>query len=167
MAEKNYFAALAVALMLPSMCSRIEYAGNAAYCNPSGRWHDRGCYVDWCKNYISPSGFTELGLGTGYPFFLYSLRCDMLHAGTTLNTHVVSDGVSESVALMINSGGVCHLEDVRAISIEQLCCDIFRSAENWFENHKYDLNTPCQEVLDMSDKKDRDVLDERLGRVDE
>ena len=91
----------------------------------------------------------------------------MLHTGTTLNTHAASDGISESVELIINSGGVCHLEDARAISIEQLCCDIFRSVENWFENYKYDLNTPCQEVLDMSDKKDRNMLDERLGRVDE
>ena len=61
--NKNYWSALSVALMLPSMCARIEFANaKDAYMNYKWKnkedhskgkeytnWKDKECYVDFCK----------------------------------------------------------------------------------------------------------------------
>lgn len=51
--DENYWSALSVSLMLPSICSRLTYAGNEDYLNPNGKPKDYKSYTDWCKENIS------------------------------------------------------------------------------------------------------------------
>src|SRR6185295_19520577 len=67
-AVKNeaWYAALALALALPNICSTVEY----------GKQTCDG-YVDWWNEFVSKRDDTNL---TGYD--VYNLRCAFLHTGT-------------------------------------------------------------------------------------
>ena len=41
--DKNYWSALSVALMLPSMCSRLAYKNRQEYLKPNGSPRDKKC----------------------------------------------------------------------------------------------------------------------------
>lgn len=79
--DENYWSALSVSLMLPSICSRLTYAGNEDYLNPNGKQKDYKSYTDWCKENISKDGWIKMCLGENYADVLYQLRCDIVHAG--------------------------------------------------------------------------------------
>lgn len=72
--DKNYWAALSVALMLPSMYSRLTYADNEEYFKSDHLPRDKKCYIDWCNEYIKDSWIISC-LGEKYAEVLYSLRC--------------------------------------------------------------------------------------------
>ena len=52
LAAKNYWSALSVALMLPSMCSRLAYSNEREYHKTNGDFKDKKCYIDWCSDNI-------------------------------------------------------------------------------------------------------------------
>ena len=53
----NDYAALSVALMLPSMCSRLAYADNPDYHKADKSPKDKKCYIDWCNEIFSVMDF--------------------------------------------------------------------------------------------------------------
>ena len=66
--------------MLPSMCSRLTYADNEEYFQSLHLQRDKKCYIDWCNEYIKDRWIISC-LGEEYAEVLYSLRCDIVHAG--------------------------------------------------------------------------------------
>lgn len=83
--NENYWAALSVALMLPSLCGRIEYKDNPKYVkinrDGSEKWNDKKTYIDWCNKHLGKVVvLKELTKEKDYSF-LYKLRCDIIHAG--------------------------------------------------------------------------------------
>lgn len=98
--DKNYWSALSVALMLPSMCSRLNYQSQKDipdnkdldengkpkfYCKTKQNggiwWNDSKCYKDFCQELFNNNHWITSVLGTNYAEVLYQLRCDIVHAG--------------------------------------------------------------------------------------
>ena len=81
LAAKNYWSALSVALMLPSMCSRLAYSNKKDYHKPNGDFMDGKCYIGWCSDNIDKDSWIISCLGEKYAEVLYDIRCDIIHAG--------------------------------------------------------------------------------------
>ena len=117
--DKNYWSALSIALMLPSMCSRISY-NDDKHKKMNGNFTDKKCYIDWCKEYIK-SQWLITCLGSNYAEVLYKMRCDLVHAGT-----ICIDTDKKGVFFYI--GGVrdaYELNKYKLINIVTLCNEIF------------------------------------------
>lgn len=141
--EKNYLGALAIALMLPSMCSRIEYKDNSDYKNKNGTYQDRKCYVDFCKSIIrvnpksflgkekDPDGhFSEI-LGDKFSELLYQLRCDIVHAGEAN----ICDDDKKLYLILDNKPSSTDFENYRFINVYELCSEIFNFIKCWYTNN--------------------------------
>ena len=84
LAAKNYWSALSVALMLPSMCSRLaysKYSNTHEYHKTNGDFKDKKCYIEWCNANIDEDSWIKSCLGDKYAEVLYDIRCDIVHAG--------------------------------------------------------------------------------------
>lgn len=127
--DKNYWSALSVALMLPSMCSRLAYKNRQEYLKPNGSPRDKKCYIEWCKEYIK-DGWTTACLGEEYAKVLYDLRCDIVHAGC-------ADISADNKALYLFLGKhtvATEFTKYRIIDISTLCHVIFDCSERWCAN---------------------------------
>mgnify|MGYP000772006029 FL=1 len=150
----NDYAALSVALMLPSMCSRLAYADNPDYHKADKSPRDRKCYIDWCNENIQCDGFFNHVLGEKYAEVLYQLRCDIVHAGCA-DIYADGKGLYLSVGdLGTNTDFVKH----RIVRVRDLCKFVFDSARFWADrfgaNHfKY------TRVFDMQNRDDRLLYD--------
>lgn len=138
--DKNYWSALSVAIMLPSMCSRLAYADNPdEYKNSKWNdkndhskgkiytnWEDKKCYIDWCNENIE-SIFLKKCLGEKYAEVLYELRCDIVHAGCA-NVYADNKGLYLSLG---NRATNTDFTKYRIVDISVLCDNIFDCAERW------------------------------------
>ena len=118
--NKQYWSALAIALMLPSACSDFVYCecgvpyikeGNPdkdkdRYIKEGEKDNDRNRYISWCLQYMKTTklpenkeahdGWLVKMLGNNFGEVLYILRCDYLHAANILaREHYVLDGGTE------------------------------------------------------------------------
>lgn len=127
--DENYWSALSVALMLPSMCSRLLYKSNPEYLKPNGSPKDKKCYIDWCNESIN-NGWITSCLGNKYAEVLYNLRCDIVHAGCA---NIYADG--KGLYLSLGDNGITtEFTKYRIIDISSLCNIIFDSADVWSIN---------------------------------
>ena len=137
--DKNYWSALSVALMLPSICSRVEYADHDKYpeCWNEKRkqWKDRQCYEKWCQNTFSNSLWLLDALGPKYAEILYKIRCDIVHAGTA---QIYENEHGIFLAIDDENGGGAIFPDYRIISIGSLCHEIFIQSKSWCESRGAD-----------------------------
>lgn len=180
--NKNYWSALSVALMLPSMCARIEFANaKDAYMNYKWKdkedhskgkeytnWKDKECYVDFCKRVtkstpISQGDKTQNDpwlvrcLGDNFAEVLYQLRCDIIHAGIA---NIYND--NKGIYLMLSDiNEATRLSKYRIISIKGLCDTIFNHIDNWIMNNSAD-NFKCTYVFDTEHSHDDMLLYQRL-----
>lgn len=156
--EKHYWSALSVALILPSMCSRIEFKDKEEYKN-NGRWRDRKCYEDFCKVLFENDLYIKETLGDEYYKILYSLRCDIAHAGVAN----VYNG-EKRIFFTNNSIGVC-LSQCWIIPIEEVCESVFDECETWLKNNGI---RECKETryFDTEHENDDRLLLERLCEND-
>jgi hypothetical protein len=146
--DKNYWAALSVALMLPSMCSRLTYADNEEYFKSDHLPRDKKCYIDWCNEYIKDSWIISC-LGEKYAEVLYSLRCDIVHAGC-------ADIYSDKKRVYLFLGDNCiatELTKYRIIDISTLCDVIFDCSDIWSTNFG-DSKIKYNYVFDRRNHKD-------------
>ncbi|MBT9848767.1 hypothetical protein GPK96_19295 [Blautia sp. MCC289] len=141
--NKNYWSALSVALMLPSMCSRLTYRNNfEKYKNfkwnnkndhSKGKiytdWKDRECYIDWCNEYINDA-WTKTCLGEKYAEILYNLRCDIVHAGCA---NIYADGKGLYLSIGDNSN-TTKFTKYRILDVSSLCNVIFDCSDKWSTN---------------------------------
>lgn len=138
--NKNYWSALSVALMLPSMCSRLAYKNNfEKYKNfkwndkndhSKGKiytdWKDKECYIDWCNEYIKDD-WTKTCLGEKYAEVLYNLRCDIVHAGCA-NIYADRKGVYLSIG---DNSNTTEFTKYRILDVSSLCNVIFDCSDMW------------------------------------
>lgn len=132
--EKNYWSALSVALMLPSMCSRLAYADNQDYIKRNGDYNDKKCYIDWCKKNIAKDRWIISCLGEQYAEVLYDIRCDIVHAGCA---HVYPKHYPDGLGFYFsigNDGLSTELTKYRIVSVSTLCEQLFNYAEAWCHN---------------------------------
>lgn len=130
--DGHQWCALSMALMLPSMCSRLEFENDSDYFEikrGKKRWFDKKAYVDWCKKYIFHPGYALVVFGNEGPDILYLLRCDMVHAGYADVYYR-----SRNVYLSINDVGATPLMDRLIIDVSTLCNLIFDAVANWCSN---------------------------------
>lgn len=179
--DKNYWSALSVALMLPSMCARIEF-DNAkdTYMNYKWKdkedhskgkeytnWKDKECYIDFCKKVtksmpIFPGDQSQYDpwlvqcLGDNFAEVLYQLRCDIVHAGIP---NIYDD--DKGIYLMLSDyHDATRLSKYRIISIKGLCNTIFNHVDTWCMNNSAD-NLTYTYVFNI-DERDDSLLYQRL-----
>lgn len=148
--DENYWSALSISLMLPSICSRLTYAGNEDYLNPNGKPKDYKSYTDWCKENISKDGWIKMCLGENYADVLYQLRCDIVHAGCA---NIFSDGKRTFLSYG-KSVGMTQFELYRIIDVKTLCESILGQVNAWYATA--DLSgMKYTRVFDMGDDDDK------------
>lgn len=129
--EKNYWCALSMALMLPSICSRVEYNNNENYMNSNHQYKDKQCYVSWCQNNLCDDRPLINLLGPNYADILYNLRCDIVHAGIL---SIFLPG-NKNILFSINKGNnATILEKYLVIDVKLLCNSIFNNVSLWLTN---------------------------------
>lgn len=156
---KNYWSALSVALMLPSMCSRLAYANKPDYQKPNGDCLDRKCYIDWCTENIDKDRWIISCLGDKYAEVLYDIRCDIVHAGCA---HVYPKHYPDGLGFYfsINDNEIStEMAKYRIVSVSTLCEQIFFNVENWC--CKFGLESRASSFT-RTWIFDREVKDDRL-----
>ena len=150
--QGNYWSALSLALMLPSICSRIEYdsvefKGDKDSVNDSRtnryyyikrdgsrKWADKKAYESWCKKYIVCGvSYLNVILGKDAPAILYLLRCDLVHAGIANLLYN-----QKRIFLSCGNSGATDLSSRLIISVHSLCEDMFRVVEKWVQDNGAD-----------------------------
>lgn len=156
---KNYWSALSVALMLPSMCSRLAYANNTDYRWENGKFRDKKCYVDWCRENIDKDGWIISFLGENYAEVLYDIRCDIVHAGYA---QVYPDHYPDGLGFYFSIGDELSTEltKYRIINVFTLCKQLFINAESWCSKFGAD-GFKYTRVFNNEDRDDR-LLYQRL-----
>ena len=177
--DKNYWSALVVALTIPSMCSRIEYAGEKYkgenrndtngiwYEDDKGiHWHDKRAYVKWCTEWMSVGTRTTYGgklvknefykddflvsiIGENYAEKLYEMRCNILHQGETDIDH----GSGFPIFFSIDIEDTI-LTNERIVRIETICKMIFNYAESWINLCHY-KDLPKRQYFDGNNRDDQ------------
>lgn len=185
LADKNYWSAFVVALSLPSMCSRIDYAdvkyqgkdrnnGMWHIDKTYGKmWHDRKAYISWCEEWIALGEHTMYNdkliksnpikdsflvqlLGENYPEKLYKMRCNLLHEAETDIEH--GDGLPIFFSIGI---GNTQLSYEHIVNIEDVCKWIFCDVENWI-SFRYSDNLPVRRMYYDKNNPDDVLLYDKL-----
>lgn len=170
--DKNYWSALSVALMLPSMCSRIEFLNKKdKYMNfkwneksdmySKGKthtdWKDKDCYVDFCKEIMGCDSWIIACLGSQFAEVLYQLRCDIVHAGVA---NIYAD--DKGVYLMLGECQILtELTKYRIIPVADLCNTLFNHIDIWCSTNSAD-NFKYTYVFDAEHSHDDRLLFDRL-----
>lgn len=159
--NKQYWSALAIALMLPSVCSNFVY-GECKVKGDNGDLlsKDHDMYVQWCDRYmrtydtiyhdnINKDKWLMEMLGQDYGELLYVMRCDFLHAGNILvheqyrldggeeldkRTDKKASHVSKRIYLTINSDISYTTQMYTVLKLEDLCNTIFDYVDVWYRN---------------------------------
>lgn len=182
--DKNYWSALVVALTLPSMCSRVEYAdekykGNSRndengvwYEDNRGviRWHDRRAYVKWCDEWVSlGSRSTVGGKLVKNEFYKDGFLVSIIGENYAEKFYEMRCNLLHQCETDIEHGsglpiffsigiGNTHLSKECIVQIETICDEIFCYAENWIEIcHYHDL--PKRQYYDGNYRDDRLLYD--------
>lgn len=161
LAAKNYWSALSVALMLPSMCSRLAYSNESEskYHKTNGNFKDKKCYIDWCSDNIDKDSWILSCLGENFAEVLYDIRCDIIHAGCA---HVYPKNYPDGLGFYfsINDGGTStEMTKYRIVSVKTLCEQIFFNVENWC--YKFGLESGASSFA-RTQVFDREIKDDRL-----
>lgn len=140
---KLYRIAFLTALIVPSVCARIEYKDDYFYQDEYGRWRDKDSYIAWCRKYCimyldaenKHATVDYSKLDREYYEKLYDIRCAVVHESS-------AKCEGDMCALCINSEeDVCRTArcdrynryDVCLISF---CKQMFEIGKEYYEAHK-------------------------------
>lgn len=162
--ENNKWCALALALMLPSYCSRIEYDNTDTQKSEYYRigkngnkiWNDKKAYINWCRDNLYQAEDLFGNLKEHESEILYSIRCNFFHAGYTVTSYN-----NKKIYIILNSereASICLDEELK-IGIEQLCLYIFQSVSLWNTKH-YDSKSKDRLYFDKENLNDLAIIDE-------
>ena len=93
--------------------------------NNKKRWHDRKCYIDFCKKAMRVNeigdkfkydGFLLSVLGSDFAEILYQLRCDIIHAGIA---NICSD--NKGIYLTLGNTITTKFKDYIIVNLKDLC----------------------------------------------
>ena len=138
-----YRIALMFALIIPSICSRIEYADNPYYKDEEDRWRDRACYVDWClakdvtfinaENKYDQVDTTKLT--RSYCNHLYDIRCGVVHESA-----IQCDNIQCNLCANDNKDVckkvMCDKANQYDICVLPFCRQMFNIGKCYYEDHK-------------------------------
>ena len=149
-----YWAALSLALMLPSVCSRIEFAESKhegkkklvfvvdlpfyyVIVNGMRKWADKKAYLHWCKQYVFASnGYLRVIFGDDGPDILYMLRCDLFHAG---DADLYYNKRRVYLVVGREDRGATSLDSRLIVHIVSLCNQLFDAVDLWLHNSQADF----------------------------
>ena len=144
--EENWYAALALALTLPDIASKLEHPDLKG----------RARYVAWCDMYLTPKYTSPAGYGRASKTWMtgldtYSLRCAVLHQGIDQVTeNEVEDRVRGFRFLAPRPGSRVHQNSTNGrlqLQIDIFCLDICDAVDVWW--------IYSQEQADVADGVDR------------
>jgi hypothetical protein len=154
--NKNWYAALFLALALPDICSKLE---NSSSMDSQKR------YIEWFNKYLSAEYIHEIGPDRTNHVFLtgedcYALRCSYLHEGVDIIGHqrcqkVLHDfifiGTPNSHRNYIERGSGQH---TLQLSVEKFCQEMAVSVETWLHDVSEDQDTQnrISKMLKIDDK---------------
>jgi hypothetical protein len=124
-ADKNYYAALSLALMIPDICGSLEDPG-------PGKSRER--YERWFKQWAEPKFNPTLSATE-----CYRLRCSLIHSGSAeiqrgaLDRFVFFDhtGTSHNVRFQFNLKDGRPAPNVVALLVSKFSETLYQAAEEW------------------------------------
>jgi hypothetical protein len=130
--QRNWHAALALALTLPDICADLE--------DPGTRGQSEARYVKWWKTYLSKNagslttpGKSPTGSLSGKD--CYALRCSFLHQGLSDIAHQrARDVVSRFLFVAPTGKVIAHfnkVNDALQLQVDIFCEDICKGVEEW------------------------------------
>lgn len=147
--NENYYSAMAIALLLPGMCARIEFYNNENYCSfdksNKKRYKDKLAYIDFCKTCFRNCGLVQSLLGSEFADFLYSIRCNLVHEGKIEGSYTVGKS-GTPVILLLSNDCISKVGNYKVqIKMEDVCEEVLFYVQCWFMNNinfvsEYDYN---------------------------
>jgi hypothetical protein len=128
--EKNWYAALGLALTLPDICGKLE--------SPTAKSQAR--YIAWCNSYLVPRYTHEIGASREEHVFLhgedcYALRCAVLHEGVDDIVNQWARKALESFIIIAGPNGItihCNQSDAKLqLQVDLFCEDICLGVTEW------------------------------------
>ncbi|NYF23634.1 hypothetical protein [Sporosarcina sp. JAI121] len=150
LAQQNYFAALALALMAPDICSKLEYPEK----------HTKERYKNWFNELLADKYQSEIGPQKEVHNFLtgsdfYALRCSFLHQGEVgITEQKARERLHNFIFVKPKPGGMVHMNqinDTLQLQVDIFCVDILLAVERWVELHKNDhmINGRAQNIIEI------------------
>ena len=128
--DKNWYAALSLALIIPDVCGKIQY--------PEKKSQER--YVAWFQKYLEEKYTHEIGVYREKTSFLsavdcYALRCSLLHEGSDEITTQHCKKVLDKF-LFATTGSHCNLlgdneHPILQLDVSSFCKDICEAVTTW------------------------------------
>ncbi len=131
-AEKNWYAALALALALPDICGNLE--------NPTTTSQKR--YIDWFDKYLLKIFTRNIGPEAELLVFLhgtdlYALRCSLLHEGGEDISVQRAKKVLDKLIFSIESSHLLLIDDsILILNVAEFCQDVCQAVDEWFNDVK-------------------------------
>jgi hypothetical protein len=128
----NWYAALAVALMVPDVCARMEHG------KTSGKR-----YKEWFDKYVKPRYTGTLPVLGEHVFLTggdcYAFRCSLLHEGTEDISDQQAKEVLERFRFELpdqnnNVRHCCQEDKVLILQVRHFCRDIINGAKSWLRD---------------------------------
>lgn len=150
-AQRNWYASLALALALPDICGFLE--------SPNDGSPRR--YVAWCDCYLAPCYTREAGaLQAKYVFLsgedCYALRCAFLHEGTDDVTRQRARRALDSFLFVEPpASGMIHCNQSNAklqLQVDIFCHDLCEGVDQWSQqvlSARPDVQARTKELLSI------------------
>ncbi|WP_448328843.1 hypothetical protein [Sulfitobacter sp. M13] len=133
LASKNWYAALALTLVLPDICGRLE--------NPDLGSGER--YAGWFQIWVEPAYTAHVGAANKKHVFLsgadcYALRCSLLHQGEVdISQQRAREALDNFHFLAPRDGSFIHCNQRGGqliLQVDQFCRDVCTGVEKWSES---------------------------------
>lgn len=131
-AEKNWHAALFIALSIPDICGKFEYPDD----NVGKR------YKRWFENYLAKFYIHKIGAKKERIVFLnssdcYALRCALLHEGSDDITTQRAKDVLDSFIFSTTLSHLLKIDNgekmMLVLNVERFCIEMYSAATEWLE----------------------------------
>lgn len=147
--DKNWYAALALALALPDICANV--------CSPNEGSQKR--YVKWYNRYLLPKYTRYVGPDKEETVFLvgedcYALRCALLHEGSHDITEQRARKVVEDFSFVVPpEGWTVHMNQNNnslQLQVDVFCKDVCEAVRQWLAENSFS-NGEFDSFLEITD----------------
>jgi hypothetical protein len=133
--QKNWYAAVILALTLPDICGKIEYPGESSGAR----------YKKWCEKYLEPKYTQQIGpaqMGHIHKFLsgsdCYALRCALLHEGSDdITEQRAQESLDRFHFTAPPESGSMHCNQNNAVlqlQVDTFSLDIIDSINSWLSD---------------------------------
>ena len=144
-----YRIAFLLALIVPSVCSRIEYQYDPEY-QENGYWKDKKCYIDWCiQNGVkymdseNQANNIERASDLEYCNHIYDIRCFVVHESSVHCDY-------KACKLCVNDDpkickkADCNKENQYDICVVPFCKQMFKIGWKYYKEHTAEFEANAQ-----------------------